>query len=159
MSPLHVCGRRVFFCCLKALTMITQPAFVLYTELAWSARVHGPLPVPCFANCSHVVGRHLCLAVGMQPSEILFLRTSGNFVFKRVSIVCVRRVASTCSLLAHDSLVAIIFVKIILAVVHDTNGVGILHVAAANQHCKVLVVERVGTDVLQSLLCWSSTVP
>ena len=51
------------------------------------------------------------------------------------------------------------FVKIILAVVHDTSGVGILHVAAANQNCEVLVVERVGTDVLQSPLCWSSTVP
>ena len=50
-----------------------------------------PLSVPCFANCSHVVGRHLCLAVGMQPSEMLFLRTSGKLRIQ----ACVHRVRQT----------------------------------------------------------------
>ena len=40
-----------------------------------------------------------CLAVGSHPSEILSLRTSANLFLKRVSIECVRRVASVCSLL------------------------------------------------------------
>ena len=63
----------------------------------------GPFPVCRIARtCSsllyrdklHVVDRHLCLAAWSQPSDITFLRTSVTLFLKRVSIECVRCVAS-----------------------------------------------------------------
>ena len=64
---------------------------------------------------------------------------TGNVTTKRVSVECVRRVASSCSALAnpeHDLLVAIVFVKVILAVVH------------ADQHFAALVVQTHAVHVL-----------
>ena len=55
---------------------------------AKKSRVHGPWPDLQLSTCLHVFDKHLCLAVGMQPSDFLFLRTSVNSVFERVSIVC-----------------------------------------------------------------------
>ena len=44
-----------------------------------------------------------CLAVGSHPLEILSLRTSANLFLERVSVECVRRVASVCSPLQNPN--------------------------------------------------------
>ena len=71
------------------------------------------------------------------------MRTSVKFVFKRVHRV--RQTLCVTMLITrepeHDSLVAIVFVKVLLAVMHVISDIGIL-IVAADQHFEILVVRN-----------------